>query len=123
MRAIRHLTKSTQTPFAILLVIVLLFSQWLGFFHAVAHAGWPHEPASSSFQAFDEDKDVGVDTSPHRHHSCISFDAATLTASIHRNAAALPMPGSRCIRLSGTALLFRDILEIVCPFSPRAPPI
>ena len=125
---------------ALLLSLALLFSQFLGLLHGIAHAGWPPitgQSATTSFNAAlfnyvdadasdDGDADdnaAGKQGAEHQkhHHSCVEYDAASGAAGIHVHffSPAL-IPGAQVLAL-WQAFASWDA-PLVCHFSSRAPP-
>lgn len=126
---------------ALLLALMLLFSQFLGLLHGIAHAGWPpamERVAEASFnaalfnyvdsdeadaEADADDKAVGAQSVEHQkhHHSCVEYDAASGTAGIHVHFFSPPLiPGVQVLAL-WQAFASWDA-PVVCHFSSRAPP-
>jgi len=123
---------------ALLLSLALLFSQFLGLLHGIAHAGWPpaaKQAAATSFNAavfnyVDDDADDDADdktadkqgTEHHKHHhSCIEYDAAGGAAGIHADFFSPPLiPGTQVLAL-WQAFASWDA-PVACHFSSRAPP-
>lgn len=68
-----RLAMQHRSAIATALAVALLFAQWFGLAHRVAHAPWQHAHAYSS--AF---PDEGNDAS----HSCVAFDAAAIADAI-----------------------------------------
>ncbi len=105
-----------SAPIGLLLVLSLLFAQWLGYAHAFAHTtGAPElsQPASWSDGAFGHAKSAG---------SCAAFDAAALGAGLQSPPPPLlpSLPASRPVALplrTGWHRLF------TAHFSTRAPPL
>lgn len=102
----------------LLLVLSLLFTQWLGYAHALAHVGGPVDVATSTESQsadglFEHAKSAGA---------CAAFDAATLDAGLHQAGATLlpALLAERAVALplrAGWHRLFH------AHFSSRAPPL
>ncbi len=121
---------------ALALAAILLFSQWLGLLHGIAHAGWPEQAHASPVASFNAalfnyvDADADADNpadgklpAAHGkpHHSCAEYDAAAGAAGIHvRFFSPLPVPGTQVLAL-WQAFASWDA-PAVCHFSSRAPP-
>lgn len=131
-------SRSGRMGLALALVAMLLFSQWLGLLHGIAHAGWPEpaqaSPATSSLASFNAALfnyvDVGArspaDGKHHAaheksHHSCVEYDAAAGAAGIHAGFFSPPLiPGAQVLAL-WQAFASWDA-PAICHFSSRAPP-
>ncbi len=108
-------SKRSTALIGMLLAISLLLSQWLGYAHAIAHAGVGAEPAKAA-QAY-----TGVSDHVKSAGACAALDAATLGAGLQ--SASLPLlpdmatngPVALPLR-SGWHRLF------TAHFSSRAPP-
>lgn len=122
---------------ALALAAMLLFSQWLGLLHGIAHAGWPEQAHASSVASFNAALfnyvDVGAANSASSadgkhhaaheksHHSCVEYDAAAGAAGIHAGFFSPPLiPGTQVLAL-WQAFASWDA-PAVCHFSSRAPP-
>jgi hypothetical protein len=66
-----------NTTLPVLLGLLLLFAQWTGLQHRIAHFGI----ATSSLH--DTAIVVDDDAATHLHHSCVLFDAAALGITMH----------------------------------------
>lgn len=146
-----HRLRCLHTPALVaVLAMSLLFAQMLGFVHGIAHAGWAPGTVHSliSDALFDEDDsdidaddytvrapakgarqadaDADTDSHPHTHadhshHSCVSYDAAALSAGAHTDFPPLPlMPPVRVLALWQAFASWDPPLN--CHFSSRAPP-
>lgn len=104
---------------ALCLVLCLLFAQWLGYAHAISHAGVKTEALSTQTS-------LSISTSYAFDHqtasnACTSLDAATLGASLHSPTFLPPL-------LTGAALMAEAIPQygwlqpFTAHFSSRAPP-
>ena len=140
-------SRSGRMGLALALVAMLLFSQWLGLLHGIAHAGWPEpaqaSPATSSLASFnaalfnyvDVDADKAANSAnpinsadgkhhaahEKSHHSCVEYDAAAGAAGIHAGFFSPPLiPGAQVLAL-WQAFASWDA-PAVCHFSSRAPP-
>lgn len=105
---------------ALWLVMCLLFAQWLGFAHAISHAGL--KPEITSSQVLAADKASLVFDHQKASNSCASLDAATLGASLHSApvlALLLTLSPSRI----DCALLNPWQQSFIALFSSRAPPL
>ncbi len=129
--------RSGRMGLALALAAMLLFSQWLGLLHGIAHAGWPEQAHASSVASFNAALfnyvDVGAansassDDGKHHaaheksHHSCVEYDAAAGAAGIHAGFFSPPLiPGTQVLAL-WQAFASWDA-PAVCHFSSRAPP-
>ena len=108
---------------ALCLMLCLLFAQWLGYSHAISHAGIKTEALSSQPGL---SISTSLSTSSFFDHqtasnACTSLDAATLGASLH-SPAVLPL------LLTGAAMMADAIPQHIwlqaftALFSSRAPP-
>ncbi|ASU41606.1 hypothetical protein hmeg3_22550 [Herbaspirillum sp. meg3] len=133
---------------SLLLSATLLFSQFLGLLHGIAHAGWPpamERIAEASFnaalfnyvdggdvadaaEANNPRSDAGtaigtqhLEHPKHHHHSCVEYDAASGASGIHVHFFSPPLvPGVQVLAL-WQAFASWDA-PLVCHFSSRAPP-
>jgi len=127
--------RSGHMGLALALAAMLLFSQWLGLLHGIAHAGWPEQASASPVASFnaalfnyvDDDADVNADDGKlpaahgKPHHSCAEYDAAAGAAGIHARFFSPPLiPGTQVLAL-WQAFASWDA-PAVCHFSSRAPP-
>jgi hypothetical protein len=147
LRAAKHAVWSRSgraMAWALMLSLMLLFSQFLSLSHGIAHAGWgpaagrPAHAASpvssfasslafslASFNAalfnyVDDDADGQPGKGKH-HHSCIEYDAASGAIGIHAGFFTPPlMPGVQVLAL-WQAFVSLDA-PVFCHFSSRAPP-
>ncbi len=113
-------TRSTQAAcLRLMLVVCLLFAQWLGTAHAISHAslnnngvtieqvesaaagGWDHQPSA---------------------RSCVLLDAATLGAALHTPAILAPVLAAVCLHQQ-TANGTDWAQTFLAYFSSRAPPL
>jgi hypothetical protein len=62
------------------LVLALLFAQFAGLQHRIAHSGRQGDPSFSQSQAGSDTGDTGKTNDT---HSCVMFDAATLAATVN----------------------------------------
>ncbi|WP_231502504.1 hypothetical protein [Herbaspirillum sp. RV1423] len=125
-----------RTAWVLALSLALLFSQFLGLAHGIAHAGWAgsiDRPGHAAFDAAlfnyvdDADDDLddvdGKQGAGHgkHHHSCVEYDAASGATGIHAGVFSPPLiPGVRVLAL-WQAFASWDA-PAVCHFSSRAPP-
>lgn len=101
---------------AVLLAIGLVFAQWAGLGHRIAHAPLSQERVIALSASAAGDPESGG-----AYHSCLIFDAATLGASLHTPPFAALPPAARCTPLP--ALPFLSWMAPFAPqFSSRAPP-
>jgi len=118
---------------ALALAALLLFSQWLGLLHGIAHAGWPEHAQASALASINaalfnyaDDADASGGAKDHAahgkpHHSCAEYDAAAGAAGIHAGFFSPPLiPGTQVLAL-WQAFASWDA-PAVCHFSSRAPP-
>jgi len=129
---------------ALALVAMLLFSQWLGLLHGIAHAGWPEQAQASSatsalasfnaalFNYVDaslDQADNSANSTGDKHHaeheksphSCAEYDAATGAAGIHAGFFSPPLIPAADVLALWQAFASWDA-PAVCHFSSRAPP-
>lgn len=114
----RHMyrIRFANTALPVILGLLLLFAQWTGLQHRIAHFGL----ATSSMHAAAISADD--DAAAHLHHSCVLFDAAALGITMHS-----PFYLSPCMRTGANTS--RDHHEsswdayFVSHFSSRAPPL
>lgn len=105
-------------PSALLLVVALLFAQWLGLAHRIEHVRpaqlAPHAAAVAQADTAGYDKSL--------EHSCALFDATTLANILHSPAVSLPvLPGAQILAL-WVAFASWDA-PVLLHFSSRAPPL
>jgi hypothetical protein len=114
---IRPPAKASHTILATLLALALLFAQWAGLAHSVAHAGWQqHAAAASSLAPTDGDSDGGI------RHSCAAFDAATLADAVHISSPPALLLTSTQVLAQWLAFVSWDA-PLTHYFSSRAPPL
>lgn len=70
-------TRFAMTALPVCLGLLLLFAQWTGLQHRIAHFGF--ETSSLHATAIGADDDGAA----HLHHSCVLFDAAALGITMH----------------------------------------
>jgi hypothetical protein len=104
---------------AILLAMALLFAQWAGLVHSVAHAGW--ESGLQQRAVTSELRPIADMGGTGHHHSCLEFNAATLAASIHSVTFIPLLPPLVYVPIVEALLVSWDGLPAYY-FSPRAPP-
>lgn len=112
MRAARIPAQLTSIAVTSFVVLALLFAQWAGVQHRIAHAGLMHEHASSTH--IDDDRNAD--------HSCAAFDAATIGDSIHVSPFASPLITSAQVLALWAAFISWDA-PLIAYFSSRAPPL
>ena len=109
---------SRQARLALWLVLCLMFSQWLGYAHAINHAGLQTEPLLK--QHCHIAYNAGFDHQQ-ANHSCASFDAGTLGASL-----TVPFFDNRVIAPLTITIVAKQRSGwqqlVNAPFSSRAPP-
>ena len=98
----------------------LLFAQWLGYAHAISHAGSKSETASVQILA--ADKTTIVFDHQKASNACAALDGATLGAGLHSTPAlalflTLSAPKADCTILTPWQQSFAAL------FSSRAPPL
>jgi hypothetical protein len=132
LKSIAFSTANRSTPrhFIVLLIIVVLFAQWMGMRHRIEHAGWinNHAPTASAFSLdADELKDAQGDaqTSSNAgnksHHSCALFDGTALADTVAIIPLTLPPP--TCAKVLALWLAFTSWdAPLTHFFSSRAPP-
>ena len=115
----------SRTAIAALLIVAVLFAQWMGVMHRISHADRSNGPiisiagfdVRSAGPATDRVADGNTD-----NHSCTAFDAATL-------ADALPVPFVCASLQPGAALIAARAAfdswdaPLAHFYSPRAPPL
>jgi len=112
MRSLRSARLTYFAPVVILMMVVL-FAQWIGLRHGIVHAGLQHSTVSVT----QTDSDSGD-----AHHSCIAFDAAALADSISPGAYLAPFFTSARVLALWTAFASWDA-PFSYYFSSRAPPL
>ncbi|MFL9876791.1 hypothetical protein PQR63_00230 [Herbaspirillum rhizosphaerae] len=135
----------------LLLSATLLFSQFLGLLHGIAHAGWPPameriaeasfnaalfnyvdggevtdvaDPAEAANQRSDAGKAVGTQSlehPKHHHHSCVEYDAASSASGIHVHFFSPPLIPGAQVLALWQAFASWDA-PLACHFFSRAPP-
>ncbi len=116
-RSLRH---RSSTVIALWVAICLLFAQWLGYAHAITHAGLKSE--SASVQVLSADKTSIVFDHQKASNACAALDAATLGAGLHSApvlALLLTLPPSK-IACAVSTPWQRPFIAL---FSSRAPPL
>jgi hypothetical protein len=115
MQTARISTQAISTAVRLFVVLALLFAQWAGVQHRIAHAGLLHEHAhaGASSAHIDDDRDTG--------HSCAAFDAATVGDSIHISPFVSPLITSAQVLALWAAFISWDA-PLTAYFSSRAPP-
>lgn len=105
---------------ALLLVLALLFAQWLGLSHRIDHAGLAQSAQQVQASQWSLQADASHDKA--MEHSCALFDAASLAAVLNSPAVSLAvLPGARVLALwLAFASWDAPFLRL---FSSRAPPL
>ena len=106
-----------------MLVLCLLFAQWVGYAHAIAH-GHVQGNAAAHLSKAERVADAGKGLFDHQQASsaCIALDAATLGAGLCSNDLALP--AVHAPRLPAVTLIDQRWLPVFSAhFSTRAPPL
>jgi hypothetical protein len=109
-------THRTAALLSVALMLSLLFAQWLGYGHAIAHADGLNEATRL------ESARSSVADHPKTSAACAAFDAATLGAGVHSPAltlATLPAP----TWVPVVALPTGHSPAFFGHFSSRAPPL
>lgn len=110
-----------RIPFAtnalpVLLGVLLLFAQWTGLQHRIAHFGLATSGVHATAIVGDDD------AAAHQHHSCVLFDAAALGITMHS-----PFYLPPCLRTGANTNGDRHESSwdayFVSHFSSRAPPL
>lgn len=114
MRAARISPQAVNTAATLFVTLALLFAQWMGVQHRIAHAGLSNEHAHASFACFDDDRDT--------EHSCAAFDAATVGDSAHIAPFVSPLITSAQVLALWAAFISWDA-PLTAYFSSRAPPL
>lgn len=104
---------------ALWIAICLLFAQWLGYAHAINHAGLKSENAS--VQVISADKASVVFDHQKASNACAALDAATLGAGLH-SAPALPLSLTLSPAKIDCAVVNSWQQSFIALFSSRAPP-
>ena len=115
--SLRH---RSSAVIALWVVICLLFAQWLGYAHAITHAGLKSETAS--VQALSADKTSVVFDHQKASNACAAFDAATLGAGLH-SAPVLALLLTLSPSTVACAILTPWQRPFIALFSSRAPPL
>jgi hypothetical protein len=100
---------------AALLVVAMLFAQWLGERHRIQHAGWDNGNSAAAAAASAPDIDDNVS------HSCAAFDAATLPHVAPGVPFIVPIVASAKVLALWVAFTSWDA-PFTLHFSSRAPP-
>ncbi|WP_395822434.1 hypothetical protein [Collimonas sp.] len=113
----RRLGQATLAP---LLVLALMFSQWLGLTHSIVHAAWENKQATQLTHLTSVIEKT-IEGGGKAHHSCAAFDDATLAAVIYSMPLNLPpVPGTH-VMAKWQAFASWDA-PFACHFLSRAPP-
>jgi hypothetical protein len=103
------------TAFPVILGLLLLFAQWTGLQHRIAHFGVATSNLHATALVADDD------AATHLHHSCVLFDAAALGITMHT-----PFYFPPCPRTEGNISPAHPGSSwdayFVSQFSSRAPP-
>ena len=103
---------------AILAIVALLFSQWTGLGHQIAHG---QELYASKIAASTQEYSSLGESGSEIGHSCLLFDALTLGAILHGNEYQAQLPTIVCPHLNSVAS-FSWLGPFIGHFSSRAPP-
>ncbi|MFC7515860.1 hypothetical protein ACFQUU_12675 [Herbaspirillum sp. GCM10030257] len=114
----RHMyrIRFANTALPVILGLLLLFAQWTGLQHRIAHFGLATPSIHATAILADDD------AAAHLHHSCVLFDAAALGITMHS-----PFYLPPCLRTEANSS--REHHEsswdayFVSHFSSRAPPL
>jgi hypothetical protein len=113
----------TNTVIALLLAVMVLFAQWAGLTHRVAHAQLPYGQQLLSqvtshvlFQDNSSSQDSGS-----AHHSCAIYDAATFADTVPNPVFIPALPRNTPVLTQLTAMVPRHV-PFRSYFCPRAPP-
>ena len=115
-RSLRH---PGSTVIALWVAICLLFAQWLGYAHAITHAGLKSETVS--VQALTADKTSVVFDHQKASNACVALDAAALGAGLH-SAPVLALLLTLSPSSIACALSTPWQQPFIALFSSRAPP-
>ncbi|MCE2871011.1 MAG: hypothetical protein LW714_06320 [Oxalobacteraceae bacterium] len=119
--SLNHHTKPPGSPpqvAALWLVFCLLFAQWLGYAHAINHAGTQSEPLVSQSA---QNSYAGCFDHQHAGHSCTLLEAGTLGASL--TAASFQITAiAPPYFIVASAMCFGFQQIFIALFSTRAPP-
>jgi hypothetical protein len=123
-------SKSTPRHFIALLIVVVLFAQWMGMRHRIEHAGWinNHAPTALAFSLDVDEQNDAQDTAKissqvgsKSHHSCALFDGTALADTVAIIPLTLPPPA--CAKVLALWLAFTSWdAPLTRFFSSRAPP-
>ncbi|MFJ2989032.1 hypothetical protein ACIPF8_14305 [Collimonas sp. NPDC087041] len=103
-----------------LLVLTILFAQWLGLTHSIVHAAWENKQ-STHLTHLTSVIEQSIEGGGKAHHSCAAFDDATLAAAIYTVPLTLPPLPGKHVLAKWQAFASWDA-PFTCHFSPRAPP-
>ena len=118
MFRLRPRATSLANALAGVLVFALLSAQWAGLSHRIEHNDrMQHQHAATSAATSQQQEEPHN----HEHHSCIAFDAATLSATLHSVACMAPYLPNTHIAMPWIGFLSRTA-PLRLHFSSRAPP-
>jgi len=113
-------SRHRSATIALWVAVCLLFAQWLGYAHAISHAGLKSETAS--VQVLSADPASVVFDHQKASNSCAAFDAATLGAGVH-SAPVLALVLTLSASRTDCALQSPWQQSFIALFSSRAPPL
>jgi disulfide bond formation protein DsbB len=119
--ALSSAAKPTQRYFLALLIVVVLFAQWMGMRHRIEHANWVNsQPPAGQIDARNGQDDFGEQTNGHKH-SCTLFDGTALADTVAIIPLTLPPP--TCPKVLALWLAFSSWdAPLTRFFFSRAPP-
>ena len=105
---------------ALWLALCLMFAQWLGYTHAIAHAGAKAESLIS--QSAQSGQSISSFDHQAASNACASLDAAALGASLH-SPAFMPLLALLADTIQSTSHPAGWLQHFIALFSSRAPPL
>jgi len=116
-------SRHRSATIALWVAVCLLFAQWLGFAHAIGHAGLKYDATSEaiSVSSISADKAPSVFDHQKTSNACAALDAATLGAGLH-SAPVLALLLTLSPSKIDCAILNPWQQSFAALFSSRAPP-
>ena len=124
MHRSHNLASSRSTGLALLFILALLVTQWIGLMHRVAHAGLFSDVSTLTLKNITEKvvKENKVQNkNENLSHSCVAFDAATLGYAVVTSPIAMLVMAAQYETTQRIAFLSWSAPFFPC-FSSRAPP-
>ena len=118
MPSIRSDTKAAHIAFTMLLAVTLLFAQWLGMRHRIAHGSGPYGARHSISASC---SGLQIDCGNKTRHACAAWDAATLADTVGAIPFIAPILPNAHVLALWTAFASWDA-PLLCHFLSRAPP-